>query len=213
MTSYQPGIPTGTVNLDQDYANIQGNFGQLNTTYAVNHVPLTQVSNNGYHTIVNMVANTTTAGNPPNNYPPTPPPAVGLTGELYTTQSNDGIITDEILWYQSGGGRVSQLTRNFIPTASQNGATFFPGGLVLQYGVQNTNFASKTGSIVFPMVMPANLYNVQLTLKGTSGTAQTIEVTTFDLNTPNPGYKGFSWMFTGPSGTSYTGFYWTAIGN
>jgi hypothetical protein len=47
---YQPGIPTGLVNLDVDYQNIQDNFQQLDTTFAVDHYAYSDPSSsNGFH--------------------------------------------------------------------------------------------------------------------------------------------------------------------
>lgn len=83
MTLYQPGIPTGTVNLDQDYQNLQNNFQQINTTYAVDHIPLTQATNNGFH---NQCTMPLIAGS---SHPPT-----GTNCIFYTMQdaSNVGLI-------------------------------------------------------------------------------------------------------------------------
>jgi hypothetical protein len=47
---YQPGIPTGLVNLDVDYQNLQDNFQQLDTTYGEDHYAYSDPSaNNGFH--------------------------------------------------------------------------------------------------------------------------------------------------------------------
>ena len=59
MTSYQPTIPTGLVNLDVDYKNIQNNFQQLDTTYGVDHIKYSQPTNNGFHNQVTMAQITT----------------------------------------------------------------------------------------------------------------------------------------------------------
>lgn len=63
-TMYQPGIPTGLVNLDVDYQNIQENFQQLDTTYAVDHYAYSDPSsNNGFHNKVTTPEYST--GSPP----------------------------------------------------------------------------------------------------------------------------------------------------
>ena len=113
MSTYQPNIPTGTVDLDIDYANLQGNFQQLDTQFGVDHIPFSNSSGtpptgiNGYHQYVHFNPFSTTTTNPPNNYPVVPgtnaPSATAGFGQLFSTQSNDGINTDEILWYLSGG--------------------------------------------------------------------------------------------------------------
>lgn len=53
MSMYLPGIPTGTVNLDEDYLNLQHNFTQLNVTYGTDHYAYDdQTANNGFHNTV-----------------------------------------------------------------------------------------------------------------------------------------------------------------
>lgn len=210
MPTYQPNIPTGSVPFNEDYLNLQANFQQLNIAYGVDHVPFSDTSGvppagqSGLHTVVHLQANSTIAGNPPNNYPITPPTAVSLTGEIFSTQSNDGINPDEILWYQTGGGRLMQLTRNFVPVASTNGYTFIPGGLILQWGTKAT---TGTGTTVnFNTPFPSNCFVVLLTpALVTLNTNQQFGVASKNLSSfiiiANAGY---------PVGTT---FYWQAIGN
>lgn len=53
MSMYQPGIPTGTVQLDEDYLNIQHNFTQLDTSFGIDHYKFSdQTANNGFHNTV-----------------------------------------------------------------------------------------------------------------------------------------------------------------
>lgn len=56
MPLYQPLIPTGTVNLDVDYQNLQGNFEQANIVYGTDHYPLDNavVGQQGFHKKVTM---------------------------------------------------------------------------------------------------------------------------------------------------------------
>ncbi len=68
MTTYQPNIPTGLVNLDTDYANIQGNFQQLDTTFGIDHYTYSNATaNNGFH---NKVTTPPFIDNPPTGLPP-----------------------------------------------------------------------------------------------------------------------------------------------
>src|SRR5512147_851600 len=137
MSTYQPGIPTGTVDLDVDYLNIQNNFTQANTSFGVDHVPFdtnTLDEPAGYHESIHFVPFSTTVTNPPNNQPVVSPTATSGFGQLFSSQINDGINLDESLYFLTGGNRLTQLTRNFQPVASANGYTFLPGGLILQWG-------------------------------------------------------------------------------
>lgn len=221
MPTYQPNIPTGSVPFNEDYLNLQANFQQLNIAYGVDHVPFSNTSGippsgqSGLHTVVHLQANSTTSSNPPNNYPPTAVTPVGLTGELFCTQSNDGINPDEILWYQTGGGRLMQLTRNFAPVANTNGYTFLPGGLILQWGTVNGTHAGvlqggDTGTVTFSsanIAFPSNCFEVWTQPFYTSAAPNGAGVVATKLN----GTTSFSWIFNTNSG-SYNGFFWAAIG-
>jgi len=69
MAVYQPGIPTGTVDLDVDYLNIQGNFTQANVVYGTDHYPFNNAtSNQGFH---NLVTTPPVVNSPPDGLPPT----------------------------------------------------------------------------------------------------------------------------------------------
>src|SRR5882757_6313099 len=117
MPSYQPGIPTGSVPLNQDYLNIQGNFTSLNTSFSVDHSPLTTATSppNGYHTFVHLVPFSNTVTNPTTNQPVVAPsPNTGY-GQLFGAQINDGLATDTALYHLTGGGLLQQLTRNIAP--------------------------------------------------------------------------------------------------
>lgn len=204
MSGYQPLIPTGTVNLDQDYKNLQNNFNILNTQFGIDHTPFTDTR--GFHTVIHLVANSTIAGNLPNNQPIIPPANVGLTGELFTAQINDGINSDEALYYQSGGGRLSQLTRNFAPIANTTGASFLPGGMIIQWGqgiTNGTGDATITFSPAFATFYSANLTAIQ-NVSNRNFIAFTIlptfttgTVKTLDINGNNLGGVKFLWVAIG----------------
>lgn len=167
MSSYQPGIPTGTVNLDVDYLNIQANFQQLDTSFGIDHLPFSnQTAQNGYHQNIHFNPFSTTVTNPPNNYvpatsyPASVPAATSGFGQLFSCQVNDGINLDEALFWLSGGNRLSPLTRNFAPSLGTSGKTYLPGGIIMQWGQQagltsgittaTVNFTSYANVIAFP---------------------------------------------------------------
>jgi len=203
MTAYQPGIPTGTVFLNQDYLNIQNNFQQLDTIYGKDHIPYSQVSNSGYHTLVHMVAQSAI-----------PPIAVAGTGELYTFSTNDGVNTDIALYYQTGGGRQIKMTGNFVPSANNNGFSMLPGGMILQWGrvtgksgnwpltPQTLNFATNN------MNFGNNCFAVFTTFIGPTSS------TSGDICINSQSSSNFVWQFTGGSSNpSFDGFFWWAVGN
>lgn len=195
MSNYQPNIPTGTVNLDEDYINLRNNFQELNTIFGKDHYPFNdQTSANGYHKAVHMVQQVA-------------PGAISNTGALYCTTVNDKIDNDEILYYKTGLNKVIQLTMNFEPLAADVGRTFLPGGLILQWGFDNfkkqvlepVTFV-ELGGISFPN----NCFNVQATMKeGSSTNANVLNISAL-TNT------GFSYYNTS---ASIRAFFWLAIGN
>lgn len=200
MTMYQPGIPTGTVNLDVDYQNIQNNFQQLDTTYGVNHIPYSQATNNGYHTLINMV-----------NQSSIPPATVVGTGELYTFENNDGFDTDNSLFYQTQLGKQIRLTNNIVPvTNNLNGYTFLPGGLIYQWGI-----ITVTNATTVPVVFATSNKNFP-------NACLNIQVSRFRSTASDPGTNYV--YYVDASSVSTTGFniinrdghtfgyYWTAIG-
>lgn len=202
MSSYQPGIPSGTIDLDVDYLNIQGNFQQLDTSFAVDHVTFSnQTPQNGYHQSIRFNPVSTTVTNAPNNQPVVSPATVANYGQLFSAQINDGINTDTAFYFKTGGGRLTQLSRNFQPVAATRGYTFLPGGLILQWGTDLST--GKDTAIVFPQPLSATAYSV------TVGRGQTSTIT--------DGYgvtlvtsTGFT--FTSTSALAGVRLFWMAIG-
>lgn len=201
--AYQPGIPTGLVPLNQDYLNIQNNFNDINNQYNVDHVPLTSTSGtppNGYHEAIHSVPVSTTTTNPPNNQPINGYTATAGYGQFITAQINDGINTDEAFFYLSGGNRLMQLTRNFTPITTANGATFLPGGLILQYGTTATT--GVLTPVTFAIPFPTACYAISALRNQTTDTVLGYQSLT---------QTGFS-LYTNGSSSSGVNFTWMAIG-
>lgn len=196
--TYQPGVPTGTVPLNQDYLNLQGNFGQLNTQWLVDHVPLTSTSGsppNGYHLSIHMVPQASITNTP--GY-----------SQWYTQTVNDGINTDQILYYNTGtGNRTTQMTRNFVPVAATSGYTFLPGGFVLQWGT-----ATFTGSFSITYTIPLSnpAYSIQLTQfnNGSSSIREYGQV----FATTAEGFTGRAIEEGGGLSPNLRTFYWVSLG-
>lgn len=199
MSMYQPLIPTGSVGLNLDYQNIQKNFQQLDTTFGIDHTTFSNgTSNNGYHKVVHLMAQSGTPG------------AVAGSGELYTRTINDNINTDTELFYQTAGGLVIPLTRNFEPRPQSRGFTMLPGGLILQWGQISASSGSAT--VTFSdspgMAFPSSCYNVtaQLFYTGSAPTGRATIAVKLNTNV------SFTYVLLNPDGASYNGFFWTAIG-
>lgn len=221
MSTYQPGIPTGTVNLDQDYLNIQGNFQQLNTTFAVDHTSFAnQTPQNGYHKTIHQIPFSTTASNPPNNIPVVSPAPTPGYAQIFTAQANDGLGLDEILFFLTSSGDLLQLTRNFQPTAAQNGNTFVPGGVSLCWNIINgTNSPNNhfeggdTGGVTFANVFANSCFGVFFAPVCTGATFTSVTGTaTVVYNTSTLSKTGFDWKINTNS-SQYTKIFWLAIGN
>lgn len=217
MPVFNPLVPTGTVPLNIDYQNLQGNFATLNTIYNTDHVPLTDTSKTkGYHNTIHSVPFSTTASNPPNNQPVDSPTSVSGVSEIFTAIINDGINTASALYFQTDTGILQQLTRNFLPVRADNGYTFLPGGIILQWGrvssAPTTSFTPLlfvTSNINFPndcFNIWTQPYGSGTPPGGTTGTA------TVDIRRSTISSTGFEWVFVSPS-TQYIGFSWIAIGN
>lgn len=210
MTSYQPGIPTGFVNLDQDYQNIQNNFTQLDTTYKVDHVPLTQPTNNGFHLKASLVEQIVD-----------PIPPVGV-DTLYTKVFGSP-MAGELFYVRGGAGTPIQMTsgdifpytNNYTPirspavppvgTAFSAGSTFLPGGFLMQYGTVD---ASKT-TVIYPFLFSSAPFMIQLTLKGTqAGSSSRIALSVFSESNPSQ----FVYEITITSGVTANYVNWLAIG-
>lgn len=104
MPVYQTGIPTGTVNLDVDYLNLQGNFQQLNIVYGTDHYPFDNATpNQGFH---NLVTTPPVVNNPPDGLPP----ATAANPKLYAFQQYGAL---GVLQYSRG-------PTNAVPTPLTN---------------------------------------------------------------------------------------------
>ena len=112
MPVFQPNVPTGSVPLDQDYLNLQGNNQQLDIAYGVDHVAFSDVTGippggvSGMHKEVHLV-------------PMATPAALAGYGQLFSNTSTD-VNTDTSLYWLTGGNRLIQLTSNIQPVTSNN---------------------------------------------------------------------------------------------
>lgn len=226
MSTYQPGIPTGTVDLDVDYLNIQNNFTQLDTSFGIDHVTFSnQTPQNGYHQDIHFNPVSTTVTNPPNNYngnvtqyPLGFPATVAGFGQLFSSSVNDAANVDTGLYWLTGAGRKIALTRNITPTytnnGNNNGYTFLPGGIILQWGVVDLAAGqNQTGTVLFNtnnMNFPTRCWSVQCTLVskvgGTTSSSNTIAIRNFGLTQTQ-----FVWDYNGSS-SAYDAFFWLAMG-
>ncbi len=200
MTSFNPLVPTGLIALREDYANVQANFQQLDTTYGSDHVAYSVALNNGYHTDIHLVPQST------------PAPTAGI-GQFFAQNVNDGFNTDTALLFETGAGLISKLTSNFQPVIGTNGSSYLPGnatnGLVVQWGIISPMTIGSYTAVSFAThnkQFQNNCFGVwtQVITSGTGNVTNTLVVATVS-NT------GFSYFLA--LGGTVTGFYWIAVGN
>lgn len=153
MPTYNPNIPTGTINLNEDYLNLQANFKALDDVYQQDHVPLTDTTvQKGYHTAVHLAAQGSTPAGALNTF------------MLLDRNDDDGYNTWDQLIARPGTNSSYPLTRNFTPDIALEGRTFLAGGLVIMWGRFNLTKNTEQ-TYLFPDAFINNCYNVQLTMK------------------------------------------------
>jgi len=207
--TFNPSAPSGTIPLNQVYLSIQSNFNQLNQQFQSDHIPFASLSgnpSNGYHTAVHLVPQST------------PTDSSGF-GQVYDNTVNDGISTDEILFFLTGGNLDLQMTRNFLPVIGEGGHTFLSGGIILQWGLFSGVLGSGvSGNVIFPQPFPNDCFGVWMNLQydklppGTiPGFGDPEASISYDQNTLSG--TSFDWfMCTGSTAFGYTQFFWVALG-
>jgi hypothetical protein len=201
--NYIRNIPFSTNNPAADQPNMLTNTNSISSIIAVDHLGFNTAQgseSDGYHTVIHF---STQGGDPA---------AIGTIGQLYTKTLTIG-NQDQCLFFESGGGRITQLTGILGGAGSQtstvnapNGYTPLTGGIILQWGQFATTAASTP--VLFTTLnidFPTNCFNIQITptapSTSTSGArfaTNTISNTGFTLNTT--GYtvgSTFDWLAIG----------------
>lgn len=207
IPTYTTGYPPDGSSLGQTKSTIRNNLDGTFQTLNIDHVnnngsPGTQPA--GYHMVIHEVpqtsVNTVTGYNQVFS---------GVPGTLVVNSTTTSAVpanSDQQLYSLTGGGILSQLTGH---SAATNGYQWV-GGVLMQWGIVNT--PSSTGTVTFAtsnVSFPNNCFNVQVSLvahAGGSGTVNTISSITGTVTK-----NSFNYSYTGT--TSYSAFYWFAIGN
>jgi len=194
IPSYTPGYPPDGSSLGQTKASIRNNLDGTFQTLSVDHINNNgQPGSNpaGYHNVIHVVPQGSNPG------------AVTGFGQLFSKTVNS-FTSDEALFWETGSGLVQQLTVNLTPSATTNGYTFLPGGIIMQWGQSTSSSATQT--VTFPVAFPTNCFNVQVTNTSSSTTASGSNV----LYSSGFSKTGFTFKY---AGSSINGFFWFAIGN
>jgi hypothetical protein len=162
MVTWTDNIPDAGHTLANDQPLIENNFTYLATDLAVDHnfTKNSVTAQDGYHKVIHFV-----------NQGGDPAP-VANTGQLYTRSRTLGGNTDQVLYFEGGGGRISILT-NFFQAGNQfslaaNGYTSL-GPLLVQWGTANVNASGTFTVIPYNVTFPTAVYNVQVTCRNNSG--------------------------------------------
>ena len=150
--------PTASELLSDSQGLIRDNFNSSDDSFGIDHFKFSDsTAANGAHKQAQIKNQVTINGVIP----------VGLIGNGYETIYSSATAGAGELWFVRGASATGiQLTGPGVPTASTNGFTFLPGGILLQWG-EDTLPSSST--VTFPIAFPNNAFNVILTLNG-SGT-------------------------------------------
>jgi len=147
--SYDQTVPATGHSGSQDYNAIRNNFVQIQSSFSVNHEPLASGGVDGYHTEIQFA---NVLGSDPNIAAPV--------ASLYTK----AVSGTPQLFFQNGSSssNVSQLTGN--SSATGNGYTTLPGGILLQWASASTS--TGTATISFPLTFPTNVFSATVSTTG-----------------------------------------------
>lgn len=140
MPVYQPLIPTGTVNLDEDYQNLQGNFEQANIVYGEDHFAFDNatVGEQGFHDKVTMPVRAN-------------PTSIASQGIVYTKDSTNQPGRSDLYYaYQTDAGTPYSGTFFPLNFCKAFGRADDPGGLVAgsSFNVTSAALAGNTWTII-----------------------------------------------------------------
>lgn len=199
---YTPNVPTPPHFPATDVNAMQQNTNSVPTWITVDHIGFGD-NDGGYHDVIHFKTQAVD------------PAPVGLRGELYTKQITIDAITDEVLYYQSGGGRIFQLTTNIggagaVGSAGANGWTILPGGIIMQWGtIELLNISTPVLFATSNIDFPQNCFTVNITLIDTAN--NNIPQPTVDSGSVSK--TGFTIWNNNNLGNVNKFVYWTAIGN
>jgi hypothetical protein len=149
---YQPNIPTGFVNLDTDYINIQQNFQQANTSFAADHIAFTDGTvNNGKHKQVSFpIPLANSPGTNANEWKSYTRTVAGKTNEFWQAPNLGAAGVDIQMSVNMPTSPISpaNLVSQMGNIVTGGGYTFIPGGMVLMFGVVTS--PSQLNQVTFP---------------------------------------------------------------
>lgn len=189
MSSYNPNIPQPTDKLKNSQPQILNNFSSANTSFGVNHFAFDNATlNNGKHNFVELVERTVI------------PPGL-VTGE--ETLYSKVVSAEGQMFFTRGSSAVEiQMTGPGDPIVSQNGKTFLPGGILMQWGTV-LNVVDGT-TVTFPVAF-TTVYVAVATGQSASSQASYLSIRTGTITV-----AGFTFEASGSD--AFSSADWIAIG-
>jgi hypothetical protein len=198
---YTDNIPAASHNPSADQPIMQINTNSIDGIIGVDHFSFNDI-NGGYHKQVNLV----------NEANPGTPSGVG---SVLFSKNNEWFFQNLSL-----GLNAIQMTKSaFFPVQATNGGrTFFPGGIILQWGFVigthggDNHFSNlDTGTVTFATPFPTACVIVLTNPSFTNGNPPTSSTgLTVGINaTLSPSSFGY---IINTSSAAYTVFFWVAIG-
>lgn len=188
IPNFTSGIPQNGQSLGNSKPIVRDNLDGTFQTLSVDHQNQNS-PNPGYHSVIHFQ----NQGSDPADVP----------GVLQLYSKNAGVSpTPELFFRPPGAAAGIQLSAFFTPTAATNGASFLPGGIVMQWG--RFNVVTDPGIVPFNFSFSGAPYIVNATLQ--SGAAESI----LRLSIA-PTSTGFNYSIDNPGGP--TVIHWLAIGS
>lgn len=179
---YNASIPNPNDLLSVSQGDIRNNFTTANASFGVDHTAFDININPGYHKVVHLLT--------PN--PNANPAPIANIGQLYSREITQFGATDEALHFESGDGRIYQMT-TFVPNNVDNNVTngfgsrtrftCLPNGYILITGFTTTSVNGST--IDLSITTLTTILSINLTALGvsSSGTNRALVAQVRSVNT------------------------------
>lgn len=183
--TYIQGTPISTEKPSISQSKMEDNFQALDSYFGNNHVKFSAGSNNGMHTGIQMITQTSS-------------PTTTSIGALYTKTVGSN---PELFWHQTTGNEIQMTSGN--TSATVVGYSFLPGGLLIQWGIKTGVTNASHATVTFGKTFSINPYSVISQAIGLGGdyswTNGSITTAGFDLynSKPAPGTRDFYWIAIG----------------
>ena len=200
--NYTNDIPEATHNPSTDQPDMKINTNSIDSIIAVDHYSFEEANLDGTHRQVQL--RDTAGGN--GTIP------AGLQGNGWETIYSSATAGSGELWFVRGASATGiQLTGPGTPLTGDNGYTFLPGGILLQWGRKSLSGTGQQNVTINYLAegniaMPNDTFIAVATLRNSS--ASTTNNPTVSIGTRTS--AGFILHYSGDSG--YNEFQWIAIG-